>query len=110
MLRISTIEPREATGTLKKFFNAFKKKRERMAEVHKFHSLNLAALIQHMHLYMTLMFGKFSLKRAQRETSGTVLSAMNSCRYCVLHHSEALYLFLKKRKQNKPGYLQLQTC
>jgi uncharacterized peroxidase-related enzyme len=49
----------------------------------------------HLDLYMTLMFGKSGLSRAEREAIGVVVSAENDCAYCINHHAEALRHFIK---------------
>ena len=47
----------------------------------KIHSLNPASLIDHQHLYKTLMYGDSPLSRMQREMIGVVISAINRCEY-----------------------------
>ena len=49
----------------------------------------------HLDLYMTIMFGKSGLSRAEREAIAVVVSANNDCKYCVSHHAEALRHYLK---------------
>jgi uncharacterized peroxidase-related enzyme len=49
----------------------------------------------HLDLYMTIMFGKSGLSRAEREAVAVVVSASNDCQYCVNHHAEALRRYLK---------------
>ncbi len=99
MARIKIIEPEAATGTLKEVYDALIKSRGKIAEVHKIHSLNPEALIDHMALYMTLMFGKSPIKRAIRELMAVVVSKTNACNYCVKHHGEALNFFWKDSAQ-----------
>ena len=59
------------------------------------HSLNPEALGNHLDLYMTIMFGKSGLSRAEREAIAVVVSANNDCAYCVNHHAEALRRYIK---------------
>ena len=47
----------------------------------KIHSLHPASLVDHQHLYKTLMYGASPLSRAQREMIGVVVSAINRCEY-----------------------------
>ncbi|MBZ0280646.1 MAG: peroxidase [Anaerolineae bacterium] len=47
----------------------------------KVHSLNPQSMLDHQHLYKTLMYGKSPLKRPQREMIGVVVSAINNCLY-----------------------------
>ena len=49
----------------------------------------------HLDLYMTIMFGKSGLSRAEREAIAVVVSANNQCAYCVNHHAEALRRYVK---------------
>ncbi len=69
-------------------------KRGKISNILKVHSLNPGALSDHLDLYMTLMFGKSGLSRAEREAIGVVVSAENDCAYCVSHHAEALRHFI----------------
>ena len=47
----------------------------------KIHSLNPQSLIDHLHLYKTLMVGEGPLSRARREMIAVVVSAINRCEY-----------------------------
>lgn len=67
--------------------------------VHKIQSLNPESITAHMDLYMTTMFGKSPLKRAQREMIAVVVSATNNCDYCQLHHAEALNHYWKNSER-----------
>ncbi|MDR9418076.1 peroxidase-related enzyme [Gracilimonas sp.] len=87
---IEVIEPKNATGNLKKIYEDLTKSRGKLAMVHKIQSLNPESITAHMDLYMQVMFGKSPLKRAQREMMAVVVSAANKCEYCQLHHAEAL--------------------
>jgi uncharacterized peroxidase-related enzyme len=66
------------------------KQRGKVSNILKVHSLNPEAMGAHLDLYMTLMFGKSGLSRAEREAIAVVVSANNDCQYCVNHHAEAL--------------------
>jgi len=70
-------------------------KRGKISNILKVHSLNPDAMGNHLELYMTLMFGKSGLSRAERESIAVVVSAANDCAYCVNHHVEALRRYLK---------------
>lgn len=95
---IRVIEPEEATGRLKEVYDETAKKRGKLAEVHKIHSLNPESLSAHMGLYMTLMFGPSPLSRRERETIAVAVSRTNGCAYCVAHHSDALGRYEKDPK------------
>lgn len=51
----------------------------------------------HADLYVTLMFGKTKLTRAERELIGVIVSITNGCEYCINHHAEALNNYWKDR-------------
>lgn len=90
MAWIKEIEHDEATGELKITFDELVKKRGKLSNIMKVHSLNPGAMQKHLDLYIHLMFGKSGLSRADREAIAVVVSATNDCAYCVSHHAEAL--------------------
>jgi uncharacterized peroxidase-related enzyme len=95
MAKIEIIEPEQATGHLKEIYDHLQKSRGKVAEVHKIQSLNPKSIVNHMDLYMTVMFGKSPLKRVQREIMAVVVSRANGCEYCQAHHSEAVNHYWK---------------
>ncbi len=96
---IKIIDFDQAEGELKKIYEDLIESRGKLAEVHKIQSLNPESIVRHMDLYMTIMFGKSPLKRAQREMMAVVVSAANDCEYCVLHHAEALLRYWKDEEK-----------
>lgn len=99
MAFIDIIEPEEATGNLKDIYDELEKKRGKLARIHKIQSLNPETITAHMDLYMSIMFSKSPLSRAQREMMAVVVSAANKCEYCQLHHGEALNHYWKDRNR-----------
>ena len=95
MAYINTIQPEQAEGQLKEIYDGLLKSRGKIAEVHKIQSLNPQSIINHMELYMTIMFGKSPLKRYRREMMAVIVSVNNQCKYCTVHHGEALNHFWK---------------
>jgi uncharacterized peroxidase-related enzyme len=95
MARIQVIEPEEATGELKAIYDELTGSRGKLAEVHKIQSLNPQSIRDHMNLYMTTMFARSPLSRAEREMMAVVVSARNRCAYCIAHHGAALDHFWK---------------
>ena len=91
---IEEIEVSEADGELAETYAQLEKQRGKISNILKVHSLNPAALGNHLDLYMTLMFGKSGLSRLEREAIAVVVSANNECEYCVNHHVEALRRFV----------------
>lgn len=92
---IEVIRPKKAEGELKEIYDGLLESRGALAEVHQIQSLNPKALIQHMDMYMTIMYGKSPLKRWQREMMAVVVSDVNNCKYCTKHHAEALNAYWK---------------
>ena len=61
----------------------------------KIHSLNPNTMISHMNLYSSIMFSQHGITREDRELIATVVSIINNCDYCKLHHSTALNSYWK---------------
>lgn len=101
MPHIKTISYDDADSELKEVYDGIIKSRGKLAEVHKIQSLNPEALVAHMDLYMTTMFGKSPLKRYQREMMAVVVSAANRCEYCIHHHEQALLAYWKEEEKTK---------
>jgi uncharacterized peroxidase-related enzyme len=99
MAYIKMIEPGEATGRLKEIYDHILEKRGKIAEVHKIQNLNPESIVNHMDLYMTVMFGRSPLKMVQREMMAVVVSAANGCEYCQVHHCEAVNYYWKDSKK-----------
>lgn len=95
MAYIKVIPIQEAEGKLKEIYEDLIKRRGKLAAVHQIQSLNPASIVQHMDLYMCIMFGRSPLTRAHREMMAVVVSAANHCEYCISHHAEALNHFWK---------------
>ncbi len=92
---IKEIEVSEAEGKLAEMYAALIEQRGKVSNILKVHSLNPEAMGKHLELYMTLMFGKSGLSRAEREAIAVVVSANNDCDYCVNHHAEALRRYIR---------------
>jgi uncharacterized peroxidase-related enzyme len=92
---IAEIDADEAGEKLAGIYAELIEKRGKVANILKVHSLNPTAMGNHLELYMTLMFGKSGLSRAEREAIAVVVSAANDCAYCVSHHVEALRRYIK---------------
>lgn len=92
---IDVLQPNEAEGDLKEIYDSLVKSRGKVAEVHKIQSLNPQSIVNHMDLYMTIMFGESPLKRVIREMMAVIVSISNKCQYCQVHHLEAVKNFWK---------------
>ena len=79
---IKTIAEEEAQGALKR---AYQRSRDpdsgQVDHIMKIHSLHPQSLLDHLHLYKTLMFADSPLTRVQREMIAVVVSAINRCEY-----------------------------
>jgi uncharacterized peroxidase-related enzyme len=101
MAIIETIQPEDATGELKKIYDDLIESRGKIAEVHKIQSLNPESIVNHMDLYMTLLYGKSPLKRVRREMIAVVVSRANECEYCQKHHLEAMNHYWKDDEKSE---------
>jgi uncharacterized peroxidase-related enzyme len=99
MARIQVIDYPEATGELKVIYDDLLEKRGKLAEVHKIQSLNPATIVHHMDLYMSIMYARSPLSRAQREMMAVVVSAANNCLYCQVHHKQAVQNYWKDEER-----------
>ncbi len=93
---INEVAETEAGGKLAEMYAELIEKRGKVSNILKVHSLNPDAMSDHLDLYMTIMFGKSGLSRAEREAIAVVVSATNECAYCVGHHAEALRRYIKE--------------
>ncbi len=92
---IDEVEVDDADGKLAAIYAELIEKRGKVSNILKVHSLNPDAMGNHLDLYMTIMFGKSGLSRAEREAIAIVVSANNDCAYCVNHHVAALRRYIK---------------
>jgi alkylhydroperoxidase family enzyme len=75
------IEENKAEGKLKDVYESIAGKGRKIAHILKVQSLNPKSLESHYQFYRSIMFGKSSLTRAQREMIATVVSVENKCHY-----------------------------
>jgi alkylhydroperoxidase family enzyme len=78
---IKTIAPGEATGRLKKSYDAAMQRAGRVFGIVRTMSLAPPVLDASMGLYLRIMHAKEGLERAQRELLATVVSRTNGCHY-----------------------------
>ncbi len=60
---IKVIDETEAQGKLKEVYEDIISSRRKLSNIMKIHSLNPDAMIKHMELYKSIMFGKSSIPR-----------------------------------------------
>ena len=81
MAWIATIEPQDATGSLRAEYDKAERRAGRVFNILKVQSLNPGALRASMDLYLVAMFGASGLSRVEREMLATVVSWANRCFY-----------------------------
>ena len=102
MAWIKTIDQDEADEELQKIYEQLVKKRGKIANILKIHSLLPKTMNDHMKLYTHIMFNKSSIPREDKELIAVVVSKLNNCSYCITHHTEALnYYWNDKEKINQ---------
>ena len=95
---IRVIDEQEAQGKLKRILGTVREKRGSLSNVMKVHSLDPESIDLHMNLYLHLMYGRSAVTRQEREMIAVVVSLLNKCDYCVVHHSEALLAHARQRQ------------
>jgi alkylhydroperoxidase family enzyme len=81
MAWIRTISDAEATGSLKRQYEAAIRRAGKVFNIVRIMGLNAETLRASMGLYLTAMMGESPLTRAQREMLATVVSRTNGCHY-----------------------------
>ena len=81
MAYINTIDPEKASGIVKQEYEKGISRSGRVYNILKIMSQSPAALKESMRMYLTIMYGKSELSRAQREMIATVVSQVNHCKY-----------------------------
>ena len=81
MTYIDIIDEQDAKGILKKEYERGILRSGKVFNILKIMSRSPAALRDAMAMYLTIMFGKSDLSRAQREMLATVVSKVNHCYY-----------------------------
>lgn len=92
---IDIIEDADADGELREVYDSITRARGKLSNVVRVQSLNARALQAHMSLYAATVYGRMSLRRADRELIAVVVSVANQCPYCIHHHAEALNAYWK---------------
>lgn len=99
MAWIETIDEAEASTDLQNIYETIKKKRGKVANILKIHSLLPKTMKDHMDFYTHIMFNKSTIPREEKELIAVVVSTLNNCSYCIHHHAQALnYYWNDKRK------------
>jgi uncharacterized peroxidase-related enzyme len=81
MPHLRLIDVREATGDLKREYDAAMARAGKVFNIVKAMCLRPAVLRRSMDLYKEIMFGRSELSRAERELLAVVVSRANDCHY-----------------------------
>jgi alkylhydroperoxidase family enzyme len=81
MAHLRLIEEGEATGALKREYDAAVSRAGKVFNIVKAMSLNAPVLRRSMDLYGAIMHGPSGLSRVERELLAVIVSATNECRY-----------------------------
>ena len=90
MAHIHQIEPADATGSLKEFYEEVAEAGGDVPEIVKVASLRLAAMKASRDLFRSVLYQESGLSMAQKEMVATLVSEMNGCVYCVDRHGASL--------------------
>lgn len=81
MAWIETIAEHEASGDLKRQYEAAVRRAGKIYHIVKLQSLRPDVMRTFLNLYIQLMHGSSGLSRAEREMVATVVSRVNHCHY-----------------------------
>jgi alkylhydroperoxidase family enzyme len=81
MAYVRQIEPAEATGEIKEFYDKLIERDGCVRGIFKLSSLRPSVLFGLSALYEAVFYGPSGLSRAQREMVAIVVSAVNGCDY-----------------------------
>jgi uncharacterized peroxidase-related enzyme len=81
MAYIQTVDPNEASGLLKRLYDAAVARAGKVFNVIRAQSPRPKVLRVSTQLYIEVMYGESGLSRAERELLATVVSRANRCRY-----------------------------
>ena len=99
MAYIHTIAQADADETLAAAYRRFANADGSVDDVLRVHSLNPASLDAHCALYVQAMHTPSPVSRAEREMVGVTVSRLNSCDYCLTHHSRGLARLLPENRK-----------
>ena len=90
MAFIRQIEPADATGELKEFYDALAEIAGGVPNIVKVSSIKPAAIKAAQDLYQSVLYHDSGLTMVEREMVATLVSTINGCAYGVDHHGAAL--------------------
>ncbi len=90
MAYIQQIEPADATGNVKEFYDDLVEMAGDVPNIVKLSSLKLAAMRASRDLYQSVLHHESGLSMEQKEMVSTLVSEINGCVYCVERHGASL--------------------
>ncbi len=81
MAYVRQIEPKNATGEVKEFYDRLIERDGQVRGLFKLFSLKPDVMFGLSALYSTVMYGESGLSRAEKETVAIVVSGINGCGY-----------------------------
>ena len=81
MAYIQQVEPEDATGKVKDFYNELIERDGQVRGIFKLNSLKPDVMFGLGNLYTAVMYGESGLSRIEKEMVATVVSAINGCDY-----------------------------
>lgn len=105
MTFIKVISPQQAGGRLKKIYERIKAPDGQVDNVLQIHSLRPHTLEGHMAIYKAVLHHSGNrLPEWYLEAIGVLVSRLNGCDYCALHHAEGLKRLLKSESLDFTAY------
>lgn len=98
---IEIVEPESAEGRLAELYRSVATPSGQVDAVLSIHGLRPRSLVAHLALYKAALHAEpCALSGLERELVGSVVSSLNGCEYCLLHHRAALARRLRGRSED----------
>jgi uncharacterized peroxidase-related enzyme len=108
MAFIDVVSPQQASGRLKKIYRRVQAPDGQVDNVLQIHSLRPHTLEGHMALYKaTLHHTGNQLPEWYLEAIGVLVSKLNACTYCAVHHATGLERLLKAGSLDHGAYISV---
>ena len=105
MTFINVISPQQASGRLQKIYQRVQSSNGQVDNVLQVHSLRPHTLEGHMAIYKAVLHHSSNqLPEWYLEAIGVLVSRLNGCTYCALHHAEGMKRLMKAEKLDFMAY------
>ena len=106
MTYINVISPQQASGRLQKIYQRVQSSSGQVDNVLQVHSLRPHTLEGHMAIYKAVLHHSGNqLPEWYLEAIGVLVSRLNGCDYCALHHAEGMKRLLKAEALDFEAYV-----